>query len=115
VNVLLGVWALVPWLDRKAQRGESSPGFADFGVGAIRIVAYLTLEVWDIGGGEGALPDVDAVAHRGREAIAKGQQLIEEVEAEHRFRRSGLVVSLGFMVLLAVAIYPKIRGLESKG
>jgi len=57
--------------------------------------------------------EFDAVAQRGREAIAKGRQLIEDAEAEHRFRRNGLVISLGFMVLLAVAIYLKIRGLES--
>jgi len=62
VSVLLTVWALVPWLDRKARRGENSPAFTDFGVGAILFVVYLTLKAWDIGGGEGALPDVDAVA-----------------------------------------------------
>ncbi len=62
VNVLLGVWALVPWLDRKARRGEYSPGFSDFGVGAILFIVYLTLKAWDIGGGDGELPDLDAVA-----------------------------------------------------
>ena len=34
--------------------------------------------------------------------------------AEYRFRRNGLVVSLAFMVLLAVAIYLKIREIESR-
>jgi cytochrome b6 len=62
VNVLLGVWALVPWLDRKARRGEYSPGFSDFGVGAILFITYLTLKAWDLGGGDGELPDPAAVA-----------------------------------------------------
>ena len=62
MNVLLGIWALVPWLDRKARRGEYSPGFSDFGVGAILFIAFLTLKAWDLGGGDGELPDPAAVA-----------------------------------------------------
>jgi cytochrome b6 len=64
VTVLLTVWALIPWLDRKARRGEPSPAFSDFGVGAILFITFLTLKAWDIGGGGGAgrLPDPDAVA-----------------------------------------------------
>jgi predicted CXXCH cytochrome family protein len=57
--------------------------------------------------------EFDGVATQGREAIEKGRQLIDEAEAEYRFRRNGLIVSLAFMVLLAVAIYLKIRDLES--
>jgi cytochrome b6 len=62
VNILLVVWAVIPWLDRKARRDEPSPAFSDFGVGAILFVAFLTLKAWDIGGGEGELPDANAVA-----------------------------------------------------
>ena len=62
VNVLLVVWGLVPWLDRKARRDEPSPAFSDFGVGAILFVVFLTLKAWDIGGGDGELPDPIGVA-----------------------------------------------------
>jgi cytochrome b6 len=62
VSVLLGIWALVPWLDRKARHGENSPAFTDFGVGAILFIAFLTLKAWDLGGGDGELPDPAAVA-----------------------------------------------------
>jgi cytochrome b6 len=62
VNVLLVVWAVIPWLDRKARRDEPSPAFSDFGVGAILFVAFLTLKAWDIGGGDAELPDPIAVA-----------------------------------------------------
>ena len=64
VTVLLTLWALIPWLDRKARRGEPSPAFSDFGVGAILFITFLTLKAWDIGGGggDGRLPDPDAVA-----------------------------------------------------
>ncbi len=62
VSVLLGIWALVPWLDRKARRGEHSPAFSDFGVGAILFITFLTLKAWDLGGGDGELPDPAAMA-----------------------------------------------------
>jgi quinol-cytochrome oxidoreductase complex cytochrome b subunit len=64
VSVLMGSWALVPWLDRKARAGKPSPGFTDYGVGAILFVVFLTLMAWDIGGGagHGAEVDVRAVA-----------------------------------------------------
>jgi predicted CXXCH cytochrome family protein len=58
--------------------------------------------------------EFDDVATLGRAAVEKGRQLIEAAEAEYRFRRNGLVVSLAFMVLLAVAIYLKIREIESR-
>ena len=40
------------------------PALNDFGAGAILFIAFLTLKAWDIGGGggEGRLPDSDAVA-----------------------------------------------------
>ena len=48
-------------------------------------------------------------------AVEKGRELIVEAEAEYRFRRRGLFVSLGFMILLVLAIYLKIRQVESGG
>ena len=54
VSLLMGIWAVIPWLDRAARRNEPSPGFSDFGVGAIFFLTYLTLKAWDIGAPEGA-------------------------------------------------------------
>jgi len=62
VSVLLGIWALVPWLDRKAQRDQQSTAFADLGVAAILFVGYLTLKAWDIGGRGEKIPDPFLVA-----------------------------------------------------
>ena len=52
VSFLLGVWAMIPWLDRQAGREQPSPGFSDFGWGAILFLTFLTLKAWDIGGVE---------------------------------------------------------------
>ena len=49
VSLLLGIWAIIPWLDRNARRGLPSPGFTDFGWGAILFLTFLTLKAWDIG------------------------------------------------------------------
>ena len=64
VGFLLFVWALVPWLDRKARREEHSPAFSDLGISAIFFIGYLTLKAWDIGGGGhgDVLPDPVASA-----------------------------------------------------
>jgi quinol-cytochrome oxidoreductase complex cytochrome b subunit len=62
VNALFAAWLLVPWLDRRARREQASPGFTDFGVGALLFTAWLTLKAWDIGGGGGDEPDAQAVA-----------------------------------------------------
>ena len=58
VTLLLIIWAVIPWLDRKACRDEPSPGFSDFGWGAILFLTFLTLKAWDIG----ALQSVDSPA-----------------------------------------------------
>lgn len=58
VTLLLAVWAIIPWLDRQAARNEPSPGFSDFGWGAILFLTFLTLKAWDIG----ALQPVDSPA-----------------------------------------------------
>jgi hypothetical protein len=64
VTVLMGIWALVPWLDRRASRGQPSPMFTDLAIAAIIFMSYLTLKAWDIGGhgGAGKLPDPRSTA-----------------------------------------------------
>jgi cytochrome b6 len=62
VSVLFGIWAAIPWLDRRAREEKSSPAFTDLGIGALLFLAYLTLKAWDIGGGGAAVPDPHAVA-----------------------------------------------------
>jgi quinol-cytochrome oxidoreductase complex cytochrome b subunit len=65
VVVLLLVWALVPWLDRRAVRQQPSPAFSDLGVAALVFIGFLTLKAWDIGGlkaGQTGLPDPVASA-----------------------------------------------------
>jgi quinol-cytochrome oxidoreductase complex cytochrome b subunit len=49
VFVLLGVWAVIPWIDRNARREEPSPAFTDLGVAAALFIAFLTLKAWDVG------------------------------------------------------------------
>jgi cytochrome b6 len=65
VTVLMGIWALVPFLDRRASRGQASPMFTDLAIAAIIFMAYLTLKAWDIGGrktGSTGLPDPRSTA-----------------------------------------------------
>ena len=54
VSILMGIWAVVPWLDVKARRGEESPEFTDLGVAAILFLSFLTLKAWDVGAAHGA-------------------------------------------------------------
>jgi cytochrome b6 len=61
VTILLAIWALVPWLDRRARRGQDSPAFTDFGVGAILFLSFLTLKAWDVGAEHGASDDASLV------------------------------------------------------
>ena len=49
IAILLGIWAIIPWLDRRAYRNLTSPAFSDFGWAAILFLTYLTLMGWDIG------------------------------------------------------------------
>jgi cytochrome b6 len=49
IALLFGIWAIIPWLDRRAFRDKSSPAFSDLGWAAILFLAYLTLTGWDIG------------------------------------------------------------------
>ena len=50
IALLFGIWAIIPWLDRRAYHDQSSPAFSDFAWAAILFLAYLTLMGWDIGG-----------------------------------------------------------------
>jgi quinol-cytochrome oxidoreductase complex cytochrome b subunit len=61
MTALLVVWALLPFLDRRAAREQPSPIFSDLGVAAVLVVGFLTLKAWDIGG-QGTSPDPRAVA-----------------------------------------------------
>jgi cytochrome b6 len=49
-TVLLGIWGLVPFIDRAASRNQASPVFTDFGVGIVYFLAFLMLKAWDVGG-----------------------------------------------------------------
>lgn len=55
VGLLLGLWLLIPWLDRRAHRELRSPGFTDLGVSALMSLSFLTLKAWDIGAGANPL------------------------------------------------------------
>jgi hypothetical protein len=70
-------------------------------------------------GGQGAvrvrkIPQLHRQGEPGPRLHLEGRRLIEAAEAEYRFRRNGLIVSLVFMVVLAVGIYLKIREIESR-
>jgi len=49
VSLLMGFWAVIPWLDRTAQRGKHSPGFTDLGFAVIYFLTFLTLKASDLG------------------------------------------------------------------
>ncbi len=60
VTVLMIIWALIPWLDRRAARNENSPAFTDMGVAAIIFLSFLTLKAWDIGAADPQAPEAPA-------------------------------------------------------
>jgi cytochrome b6 len=49
IAILFGIWAIIPWLDRRAYYNKPSPAFSDLGWAAILFLTYLTLMGWDIG------------------------------------------------------------------
>jgi quinol-cytochrome oxidoreductase complex cytochrome b subunit len=49
IALLFGIWAIIPWLDRRAYRDKPSPAFTDLGWAAILFLTFLTLAGWDIG------------------------------------------------------------------
>lgn len=48
-TVLMGVWFLVPFVDRPASKDRPSPAFTDFGVAILYFLGYLMLKAWDVG------------------------------------------------------------------
>ena len=58
--------------------------------------------------------ELDDVAKGGRELIDRGRQLVQQAEAEYRFRTNGLRIALSVMVLLGILLYLKIRQIESR-
>ena len=65
IGLMFGIWALIPWLDRRARRDKPSPAFSDFAWAAILFLTYLTLLGWDIGAG-GASDELAAVRNSAR-------------------------------------------------
>jgi len=49
VGLLMGFWAMIPWLDRSARRNRPSPAFTDVGFAAIYFLTFLTLKAADLG------------------------------------------------------------------
>ena len=60
VSVLLGIWAVVPWLDRNARRDAPSPAFTDLGVAALLFIGFLMLKAWDLGAPAGVADTIRA-------------------------------------------------------
>jgi quinol-cytochrome oxidoreductase complex cytochrome b subunit len=60
IAVLFGIWAIIPWLDRRAYHNKPSSAFSDLGWAAILFLTYLTLAGWDIGA-RGASSELDAI------------------------------------------------------
>jgi len=60
------------------------------------------------------LNEFQKVEQGGQQQIEKGQELVAAANAEYRFRRNGLFVSLVIMSLLAIVIYLKLREIESR-
>jgi predicted CXXCH cytochrome family protein len=54
------------------------------------------------------------VEAEGQSTLEAGWQLVDAAEAEYRFRRNGLLVSLGIMAFLAVLLWLKIREIEAR-
>jgi len=63
ISLLLGLWALIPLLDRAAAHNRPSPAFTDFGLGVILFLLFLTFKAWDLGlhAAKGADPSADPV------------------------------------------------------
>jgi len=65
IALLFGIWAIIPWLDRRAYHDTSSPAFSDLGWAALLFLTYLTLMGWDIGAA-GAIDESAALHHAAR-------------------------------------------------
>ncbi|MDH3210913.1 MAG: cytochrome c3 family protein [Myxococcales bacterium] len=58
--------------------------------------------------------EFEKIEKRGHEAARQGWEQVEAAEGEYRFRLTGLRVAIGFMILLSVALYLKIREMEAR-
>ena len=56
--------------------------------------------------------DFDEVAAQGEESARKIRSLVNAAEEEYRERRGGLLIALAFMLLVVLALWLKIRGIE---
>jgi len=104
IAIMFGIWGLIPWLDKRARRDQSSPAFSDLGWAAILFLTYLTLLGWDIGAGK-AIDDPAALHHAARVCawwtLAAG--LVVIVVRWVRFHHRWYLLSLA--ALLQVALH----------
>jgi hypothetical protein len=98
-----------PEADHLAERGlDTDPILASLEELKEDIVQTRTrVHTFDRGG-------FDLGAKAGRDAVAKTESLVQAAQGEQRYRRNGLLVSIGFMALLAVAMAFKIRDLSRR-
>jgi hypothetical protein len=101
--------ALRPAAERMATRGlDAEPIFASLEELDEALVQTRTrVHTFDRGG-------FDQGAKAAREAVAKTDKLVEAARAEQRYRRNGLLVSIGLMAFLAVVMALKIRDLSRR-
>jgi quinol-cytochrome oxidoreductase complex cytochrome b subunit len=90
ISILFFIWAVIPWLDRRAQRDQWSPGFTDFGWAAILFLLFLTLAGWDIGGGAeasdlSAMPKIARVCALWTLAVGAAIIVVRYLTFEHRW------------------------------
>ncbi len=48
-TVLMAIWALVPFLDRRSAKNQKGRAFTDFGVAILYFLGFLMLKAWDVG------------------------------------------------------------------
>jgi predicted CXXCH cytochrome family protein len=58
--------------------------------------------------------EFDLVVLHGSDASAQGRQLLEDAEAEYRFRTRGLGLAVGVMAVLGLLLYLKIREIDGR-
>ena len=58
--------------------------------------------------------EFDQVVLRGQQASAQGHEILEEAEAEYRFRKRGLGLAVGVMGVLGVLLSLKIREIDGR-
>ena len=56
----------------------------------------------------------DSAAKPGLLTLDRGRKLVTDAKAEHRFRRKGLLMAIGSLLLLAAGLALKIKGLGGR-